>query len=200
MIVRLSIIAACLAIIICMLLLGGAANPLDVMLLSRVMGPWTSIPETLVIALTHIGSWFVLLGMMAARAAMLMVRRHRLAAVWLVGVVVGGRLIVELVKLIVERPRPELQPHEVMVSSFSFPSGHAANSMITFLALAVTMRGSEQRGTAIVAAILGGIAVGCTRPMLGVHWPSDVIAGWAFAVAWVTLCQPLLNPRAETAA
>ena len=98
--------------------------------------------------------------------------------------VLGGRLVVELLKLAVDRPRPSFDPQPVAVSSLSFPSAHAANSMITFLTVALLIIPVRYRGMAVTAAISLSAAVGLTRPYLGVHWPSDVIGGWAFGTAW----------------
>ena len=69
----------------------------------------------------------------------------------------------------------------------SFPSGHAANSMITFLALALILAPARYRAAAIAAATAASVLIGSTRPLLGVHWPSDVVGGWAFGIAWVVI-------------
>ena len=57
--------------------------------------------------------------------------------------------------------------------------------MITFLALALVVTPAKYRSAAITAAIAASVLIGSTRPLLGVHWPSDVIGGWAFGIAWV---------------
>jgi len=74
------------------------------------------------------------------------------------------------------------------VKTSSFPSGHATSSMIFFLTLALVL-GAETRWQrpAVIAAILLSLAIGTSRVMLGVHWPSDVIGGWAFGMLWVLL-------------
>lgn len=100
-------------------------------------------------------------------------------------IVVGGRIAVETLKLAIDRPRPAFSPHPVEVHSLSFPSGHAGNSMITFLAIALIAAPARWRGRAVTIALASSIAVGLTRPFLGVHWPSDVIGGWALGIGWV---------------
>ena len=84
--------------------------------------------------------------------------------------------------------RPDLEPHLVVVKTSSFPSGHATSSMIFYLtmALALTARTRWQR-LAAAGAVLLSLAIGTSRVMLGVHWPSDVIGGWAFGMLWVLL-------------
>ena len=61
----------------------------------------------------------------------------------------------------------------------------AGNSMLTFLAIALIAVPDRWRGRAVSLAIVASLAIGATRPYLGVHWPSDVIGGWAFGIAWV---------------
>ena len=112
-------------------------------------------------------------------------RRRWKQAASFAAVVLGGRLAVELLKLLVDRPRPTFGPYPVEVYSLSFPSAHAANSMITLLALAMLVTPGRYRVAAVTAAIALSGVVGLTRPYLGVHWPSDVVGGWAFGIAWV---------------
>jgi undecaprenyl-diphosphatase len=70
----------------------------------------------------------------------------------------------------------------------SFPSGHAANSMIVYLALALlAFDDPRHRRWAVAGALLLSFLIGLSRPMLGVHWPSDVVAGWAFGLLWTLL-------------
>jgi membrane-associated phospholipid phosphatase len=70
----------------------------------------------------------------------------------------------------------------------SFPSGHAANSMIVYLGLSLLAADDpEHRRWAVAAALLLTFLIGLSRPMLGVHWPSDVVAGWSFGALWLLL-------------
>lgn len=118
-------------------------------------------------------------------AATLTLKGHKRRAAALLLVTVGGRLIVELLKWATDRPRPQLFDYPMIVHSQSFPSGHASNSMIVYLAAALIAAPLLTRGRwPATAAIVLAIAIGFTRPMLGVHWPSDVLAGWALGLAW----------------
>ena len=84
--------------------------------------------------------------------------------------------------------RPDVEPHLVVVKTSSFPSGHAANSMIFYVALALVLTsGTRWHRQAAAGAMLGSLMIGASRVMLGVHWPSDVIGGWAFGLLWVLL-------------
>ena len=99
-----------------------------------------------------------------------------------------GRGLVELQKYWIARVRPDVEPHLVVVKTSSFPSGHAANSMIFWLALALVLaQGTRWQRAGVVGAILLSLLIGISRVMLGVHWPSDVIGGWAFGILWVLL-------------
>jgi membrane-associated phospholipid phosphatase len=76
----------------------------------------------------------------------------------------------------------------VVVKTQSFPSGHASSSMIFYLTLAIALTaGTRWHRPAAVAAIVLSLLIGTSRVMLGVHWPSDVVGGWAFGMLWVLL-------------
>lgn len=99
-----------------------------------------------------------------------------------------GRGISEVQKIWVDRPRPSFETHLVLVKTQSFPSGHATSSMIFYLTLALALAGhSRWSRLAIGGAVVLSLLIGTSRVMLGVHWPSDVIAGWAFGALWVLL-------------
>ncbi|MEO6225113.1 MAG: phosphatase PAP2 family protein [Sphingomicrobium sp.] len=99
-----------------------------------------------------------------------------------------GRGLADAQKYAVARVRPDAEAHLVVVKTSSFPSGHAANSMIFYLALALILTaGTRWHRPAAVGALLLSLLIGTSRVMLGVHWPSDVIGGWAFGCLWVLL-------------
>ena len=79
-------------------------------------------------------------------------------------IVLGGRLMVEILKQSIGRPRPDLELHAVTVHSLSFPSGHAANSMIAFVAIALFCAPERRREAAVTLAIAASLVVGATRP------------------------------------
>jgi undecaprenyl-diphosphatase len=140
------------------------------------------------ILLTELGS-FALLGPITALAALwLLWRKEWRSAALLLGVTLSGRLLVEAQKGWIGRLRPEDQHHLVAVQSYSFPSGHAANATLVWICLALLLpRTPTARALAMWGAVLLALGIGLTRPILGVHWPSDVIAGWTLGLFWIVL-------------
>lgn len=140
------------------------------------------------IDLTALGGGTVLTLVVAAIAGLLLAQRLWLTALILVLSSWTGGQAVQLIKASVGRARPDLADRLVPVASASFPSGHAANSAIVYLSLAalasqvVRTRGS--RAYLFAAAALLTLLIGVSRVYLGVHWPSDVIAGWSFGALW----------------
>jgi len=113
---------------------------------------------------------------------------HRHLPWVLIAITMVGRGVAEVQKLSIARARPDLEPHLVVVQTSSFPSGHATSSMIFYLTIALTLTaGTRWHRPAAAAAILLSLLVGISRVMLGVHWPSDVVGGWAFGLLWVLL-------------
>ena len=136
--------------------------------------------------------------------AFLMHRRRWHAAI-LAGTVLLADVSSEGLKLFYSRPRPDLVPHGAYVYSASFPSGHSTLSAATFLTLATLIASLEpNRGTKImVYALAMGLvlAIGFSRIYLGVHWPSDVLAGWSLGAAWALAAWTvLLRIRKSTGA
>ena len=122
-------------------------------------------------------------------------RRLRLALIVAV-VLIAAALFTELVKDNVARPRPALDPL-VTASGYSFPSGHTLNSTVTYGLLALVAWRSRLplavRRAALVFGVTIPLLVGLSRIALGVHWPTDVLAGWLAGVAFVALAATLIR-------
>jgi undecaprenyl-diphosphatase len=104
----------------------------------------------------------------------------------------GGSLLTFVLKSLFDRPRPDVVVHLVGVSSASFPSGHAMASATIYLTLGALLARVQPQGrlkvySGVVAATLT-VLVGLSRVYLGVHWPTDVLAGWCIGAAWAMLC------------
>lgn len=115
----------------------------------------------------------------------------RAHALWLAAMMAGGTALNLVLKQIFAAPRPDLLPHLDAVHSYSFPSGHAAGNMMMFGALALLI---GRRGGYLAAAATI-VLIGTSRVWLGVHWPSDVTAGWIEGLGWLVLCRIWLPAR-----
>lgn len=113
-------------------------------------------------------------------------KQHWPAVVLVVGPLLG-KAITEVQKYEFNRMRPAEDPHLVVVHSLSFPSGHSANAMMTYVALALFLAPQERRQIWLGIAVLAALLVGLSRVVLGVHWPSDVIGGWSYGLVWALL-------------
>jgi membrane-associated phospholipid phosphatase len=138
--------------------------------------------------LTALGSVTVLTLVVIVATGLLLVQRLWLTALATAAACWSGGWAVTLLKGEVARPRPTLVPHWVDAANASFPSGHAAGSAMVYLTLAAlatqVVRDRAARRYFLVAAILLVGAIGTSRVYLGVHWPSDVLAGWSFGTLW----------------
>ena len=180
------VLAVLAAIWLAMLLLG--AGPVDrSVLLALYAGdePWLALAA---IGLSYLGTWPTVVVVIIVGAVWLLYRGKRRAALVLLIASFSGRLLVILEKAYFARLRPEENLRLVEVHYQSFPSGHSANSMIAFLAIALlAFDDPAHRRWAVAGAVLLSLLTGLSRPMLGVHWPSDVVAGWAFGLFWTLL-------------
>jgi undecaprenyl-diphosphatase len=113
-------------------------------------------------------------------------------AVFAAGSVVGGMVVSALLKDVFQRPRPEIVPHVAYAANSSFPSGHSMMSALTYLTLAALLARSQERKRLKAYFLLLAAAitflVGLSRVYLGVHWPTDVLAGWMAGAVWAMLC------------
>jgi undecaprenyl-diphosphatase len=137
---------------------------------------------------TRFGDPDLLLLVTGLVALLLIARRKVRDAALLLGVSLSGRLIVDIQKAWIARPRPDAHLHLVGTRTDSFPSGHAASALIVWVMIALLIpQGARWRRPALAIAAFVAIAAGVSRPMLGVHYPSDVVAGWAFGLFWILL-------------
>lgn len=180
------------------LILGGPGSPSDKVIRSALYAGEDPVLARNAVLLSWLGRGVVLMPLTLVAAVYLYFHRRIRAALLLI-TVLGGRLLVELQKLIIGRDRPGVDEHLEAVRSLSFPSGHSANAMITFMAIALLVP-VKQRNRAISAGLGLALALqaGWSRVALGVHWPSDVIGGWAFGIFWIALCMRLASARPES--
>ncbi len=135
----------------------------------------------------------LLLGVVIA----LLVARLRWHAAFLATATVLAMIMDAVLKPVFERPRPGVFPQLVPERYWSFPSGHTMSAMGFAVALAVVFLHTKRRRLVILAAVLYAVAVGVSRVYLGVHYPSDVVAGWALSLAVVAVVWLLFWNRLE---
>jgi undecaprenyl-diphosphatase len=146
---------------------------------------------------TALGSTSVLAIVVAAVVGYLLISGLRHAAAMVLGSVAIGVAVSNSLKWGFARPRPEFIPKDVMVYTASFPSGHTTLSAVVYLTLGALLC-RTQASVAVktyilsVAAFLTAI-VGASRVYLGVHWPTDVIAGWLIGGAWALVCASVMT-------
>ncbi len=142
--------------------------------------------------ITSLGSTAVLVLIATASIIFLLLIGKRFEALLVLVAIGGGQLISSLLKLGIDRPRPDLVSHLAHVQTLSFPSGHAMISAITYLTLgallASSVGGRVARIYILGLAVMTTLLVGVSRVYLGVHWPSDVLAGWCAGFAWSMTC------------
>ena len=153
--------------------------------LARPVGPhW--VQET-ARDVTALGGFTVLTLITILAAILLSTHRRRTQARVFVGAVVFGQILSAAVKLLVARARPDIVPHLDLVYASSFPSGHSAMSPVVYLTLAgIVAAGEMDRASKVLLLTLAPVlvaAIGVSRIYLGVHWPTDVLAGWAMGTA-----------------
>ncbi|HWX50161.1 MAG TPA: phosphatase PAP2 family protein [Roseomonas sp.] len=146
---------------------------------------------------TALGSYSVLLLIGLLALGYILLLRKWLSALLLIVSFGGGMTLNPLLKQNFDRPRPELVAHLADVYTASFPSGHAMLAATCYLTLGTLLAGVT-RPRPLKAYILGAaialvVIVGCSRVYLGVHWPTDVLAGWALGSAWAMACWLLLR-------
>lgn len=142
--------------------------------------------------ITSLGGTAVLTLVTLIAAGFLALEGKKHMAVFLCGAVLGGLAAGTILKHVFARPRPDLVPYSAYVSGASFPSGHSMMSAVTYLTLGALLARSQERQRAkayfLLVAMFLSFAVGVTRVYLGVHWPTDVLAGWTAGAVWALLC------------
>jgi undecaprenyl-diphosphatase len=142
--------------------------------------------------ITALGSLSVLGLVVTAIVGYMLLQGMRRTALFVLAASVGGWVLNSALKELFERPRPELVPHLREVLTLSFPSGHAMTSAAVYLTLgALLMRVADRRATRLFcmafALFLAGL-IGASRVYLGVHYPTDVLAGWLVGLSWALVC------------
>jgi len=141
---------------------------------------------------TALGGGLVIGLVLSGTTGFLLLARRYHMVVFLLVATLGATGMNYLMKLVISRARPAVVPHLTDVTSLSFPSGHSAMSAAVYLTIGALLAQSVKKRRlklyfVLIALLITGM-VGLSRVMLGVHYPTDVLAGWASGLAWALLC------------
>lgn len=140
--------------------------------------------------ITSLGSTTVLALITLFTGGFLLLSGRGRLGLFIYGAVGSGMLVSTFLKHLFDRPRPEIVPHQSLVFDSSFPSGHSMLSAVTYLTIGALLAHAQPRrrlrAYLLIAAALLSFLVGVTRVYLGVHWPTDVLAGWTAGIVWAT--------------
>lgn len=167
----------------------------DVWLLRSAHGTRGPLLDTLAVLASHVGNQW---GVVPADIALLLVlalRRHAREGFFAGSAIIGSALINVGAKHLFARTRPALWQSIAPEHSLSFPSAHAMGSMTLACVLVLLAWPTRWRWPVLAGAAGFVLAVGASRVYLGVHYPSDVLAGWLAALAWTVICRLLLFPQ-----
>jgi len=162
-------------------------NPAD--LGDPIGPPWF---EEMMRDFTALGGFGILTILTMSVLGYLLLQRKQNGALLVFAAVIGGMVLSLLLKEGFSRPRPDLVPHGSIVLTTSFPSGHSMLSAATYLTLGALLARFQAKTWlkmyVLVIAIVLTALVGVSRVYLGVHWPTDVLAGWTAGAVWAALC------------
>lgn len=195
--------------------------PFDFTLLLWMYQHRAPVPNAIAIFLAHTGSPPVIVGIALLGAVIGFFWRKVRGAAWTLPIaVIGAGVIIQGIKLFVQRPRPQAVPHSfqplIHETGYSFPSGHSLIAMVVYGLIGYFVLHLFKNRTARllvrIVTVLVVFSIGASRVYVGVHYPTDVLAGWTAGVPWLIAClalhevlarrwpstgQPVLTPQAD---
>ncbi|MGA7952578.1 MAG: phosphatase PAP2 family protein [Gloeobacterales cyanobacterium] len=175
------------------------AFSLDTTLLLQIHHWANPVLDRVMLGLTQLGNPGFIVGVVIGSLSWLWWKQKRTAAQLFAIACLGALALNTGLKLFFAKPRPTLWAYLITEKTFSFPSGHALGSMVIYGFLAYLLASYLPRFSLLIYTATGGLiaAIGLSRLYLGVHWPSDVLAGYAVGFLWLITCITLLKLQAQ---
>jgi undecaprenyl-diphosphatase len=175
----------------------GSTQAADVAVLQWFGRQHTTLLTALAIELTYLGTGTVVLMIVGVAALFLWHTEHKHSAILLLAAVAGNILLNGMLKLVFHRPRPDVFAWQTVAVSSSFPSGHAMSATVCYGTVAYLVARLQKHRWSRVLTLTGAVVlillVCTTRLYLGVHYPSDVLAGIVVGLAWAGFCMATLE-------
>lgn len=175
----------------------GDTKAFDIAVLTRLRhategdAPWKAALRAVMLDVTALGDNATLVIVVAMAAGFLMLSQQHRLGILLVAASASGGLVSTALKLTFDRPRPDVVAHLTSFGTASFPSGHAMNSAVIYLTLAGLVARAvptlRLRVYTLCCAVALTLSIGLSRLYLGVHWSTDVLAGWIAGAGWAVL-------------
>ena len=171
----------------------GESLLIDEAILQTINSFSNSCWDTFFVIITQLGGVIGIITLTLGLLLVLILRQKRRAA-FLLALTVGGAALLNLIlKLIFERSRPDLWEQLIVETSYSFPSGHAMLSAALGLVVIYIFWATRYRWPVAITASLYILVIGLSRLYLGVHYPTDIIAGWLVSGAWLVAVVVVIN-------
>jgi undecaprenyl-diphosphatase len=175
----------------------GYTQPFDESVLRWMGSHQTEWLERLMLEVTMLGTWIVVLSIVSIAGLFLWLTQHKYSALLLLVATAGGIGLNSILKIGFARPRPQVFEWGTHVSTSSFPSGHAMSSAVVFITVAyLAARLQKTHKARLATLVVAGLIVASicfSRMYLGVHYPSDVVAGVVIGLAWAAFCMATLE-------
>lgn len=147
-----------------------------------------------VVVLTKLGVFWGVFPLAALLSLRLLLQRHWNRLVYFLTTLLGSIVINRTVKVLLHRARPHLWVSPAPETDYGFPSGHAMSSMTLVAALVILSWRTRWRWWVVIPGGIFVLAIGWTRLYLGVHYPSDILAGWLVSIAWAVGVSLVIKP------
>ncbi len=173
--------------------------PWDVPILLAIHSQALPQLDVVAVILTKLGSFWTALPIFGAIAIILWQRRWWRSLAYLLTTTLGSVIINRTAKELMHRVRPQLWVSGAPEFDYAFPSGHAMTSMTLVIVLLILSRGYPRRWLILLFGSFYVLAIAWTRLYLGVHFPSDILAGWMVAIAWAIGVSLIIKPHLNLA-